>query len=94
MYRANGGDGRNRTADTKIFSPLLYQLSYNPRKGKKKWRARQDSNLRHAVLETAALPTELLQCMMLLKVGGSGGIRTHGIEGLQASALGRLRHAP
>ncbi len=25
---ANGGWGRNRTADTRIFSPLLYQLSY------------------------------------------------------------------
>ena len=24
----NGGQGRNRTADTGIFSPLLYQLSY------------------------------------------------------------------
>jgi hypothetical protein len=23
-----GGSGRNRTADTRIFSPLLYQLSY------------------------------------------------------------------
>ena len=23
-----GGKGRNRTADTGIFSPLLYQLSY------------------------------------------------------------------
>jgi hypothetical protein len=23
-----GGQGRNRTADTWIFSPLLYQLSY------------------------------------------------------------------
>ena len=22
------GDGRDRTADTRIFSPLLYQLSY------------------------------------------------------------------
>ncbi len=22
------GDGRNRTADTRIFSPLLYRLSY------------------------------------------------------------------
>ncbi len=22
------GSGRNRTADTRIFSPLLYQLSY------------------------------------------------------------------
>ena len=24
----NGGRGRNRTNDTRIFSPLLYQLSY------------------------------------------------------------------
>ena len=23
-----GGSGRNRTTDTRIFSPLLYQLSY------------------------------------------------------------------
>ncbi len=23
-----GGAGRNRTADTRIFSPLLYRLSY------------------------------------------------------------------
>ena len=25
---AFGGQGRNRTTDTRIFSPLLYQLSY------------------------------------------------------------------
>ena len=24
----NGGKGRSRTGDTRIFSPLLYQLSY------------------------------------------------------------------
>ena len=24
----NGGQGRNRTADTGIFNPLLYRLSY------------------------------------------------------------------
>ncbi len=24
----HGGSGRNRTADTRIFSPLLYRLSY------------------------------------------------------------------
>ena len=24
----NGGQSRNRTNDTRIFSPLLYQLSY------------------------------------------------------------------
>ena len=26
--RNSGGRGRNRTADTRIFNPLLYQLSY------------------------------------------------------------------
>ena len=26
--QANGGLGRNRTTDTRIFNPLLYQLSY------------------------------------------------------------------
>src|SRR5438132_9535193 len=26
--RVTGGQGRNRTTDTRIFSPLLYQLSY------------------------------------------------------------------
>ena len=25
---SSGGQGRNRTTDTRIFSPLLYQLSY------------------------------------------------------------------
>ncbi len=28
-----GGQGQNRTADTGIFSPLLYQLSYLPAPG-------------------------------------------------------------
>jgi hypothetical protein len=28
ILRGNGGQGRNRTIDTRIFSPLLYQLSY------------------------------------------------------------------
>ena len=26
--KQDGGSGRNRTADTRIFSPLLYRLSY------------------------------------------------------------------
>ena len=29
----DGGQGRNRTADTGIFSPLLYRLSYLAPKG-------------------------------------------------------------
>ncbi len=29
MYdQRNGAQGRNRTTDTRIFNPLLYQLSY------------------------------------------------------------------
>ena len=28
MRGVDGGQGQNRTADTRIFSPLLYQLSY------------------------------------------------------------------
>ncbi len=28
MRRRNGAQGRNRTTDTRIFNPLLYQLSY------------------------------------------------------------------
>ena len=27
-FRNRGASGRNRTNDTRIFSPLLYQLSY------------------------------------------------------------------
>ena len=28
MKDENGAQGRNRTTDTRIFNPLLYQLSY------------------------------------------------------------------
>ncbi|MDI3534722.1 MAG: hypothetical protein PWQ82_1087 [Thermosediminibacterales bacterium] len=41
--QTNGASGRNRTTDTRIFSPLLYQLSY---RGKIKWRPRRGSNPR------------------------------------------------
>ena len=39
----------------------------------KNWQGQKDSNPRHAVLETAALPTELYP----YKYGGEDGIRTH-----------------
>ena len=32
--KLDGGQGRNRTTDTRIFSPLLYQLSYLAAGGK------------------------------------------------------------
>ena len=38
---AYGASGRGRTGDTRIFSPLLYQLSYRG-----KWRPRRGSNPR------------------------------------------------
>ena len=28
LFKSKGGSGRNRTADTGIFNPLLYRLSY------------------------------------------------------------------
>ena len=34
MIERKGAGGRNRTVDTRIFSPLLYRLSY-PGRGKK-----------------------------------------------------------
>ncbi len=34
-YCFNGGQGRNRTTDTRIFSPLLYRLSYLAVTGKR-----------------------------------------------------------
>ncbi len=34
MWREDGGQGRNRTNDTRIFNPLLYQLSYLATDGK------------------------------------------------------------
>jgi hypothetical protein len=50
---AYGGLGRNRTADTRIFSPLLYRLSYQA----DSWLRGQDSNLRPSGYEPDELPT-------------------------------------
>ena len=41
MFQRHGASGRSRTNDTRIFSPLLYQLSYRG-----KWRPRWGSNPR------------------------------------------------
>ena len=46
-----GASGRNRTNDTGIFSPLLYQLSYRGI-----WRRHPDSDRGIEVLQTCALP--------------------------------------
>ena len=36
LKRVNGGGTRNRTRDTRIFSPLLYRLSYPANKKRSK----------------------------------------------------------
>ncbi len=33
-FSCSGGLGRNRTADTRIFNPLLYRLSYRAKEAK------------------------------------------------------------
>lgn len=33
VHKKESGQGRNRTGDTWIFSPLLYQLSYLSKRG-------------------------------------------------------------
>ena len=50
-----GTHGWARTSNPLVNSEVLYLLSYMG-----VWQGRQDLNLRHPVLETGALPTELL----------------------------------
>ena len=47
----NGASDRNRTNDTRIFSPLLYQLSYRG----KKWRPGTGSNRRPLAWQASVL---------------------------------------
>jgi hypothetical protein len=37
LKRRDGGQGQNRTADTRIFNPLLYQLSYLANRDSQTW---------------------------------------------------------
>src|SRR5262245_59867120 len=39
-HHRGGGSARNRTGDTRIFSPLLYQLSYRAPRGRANKRSR------------------------------------------------------
>tara|TARA_B100000035_G_scaffold284969_1_gene268242 strand:- start:156 stop:425 length:270 start_codon:yes stop_codon:yes gene_type:complete len=58
--RNNGAQGRDRTTDTRIFSPLLYQLSYL---GDETRNARQDLGL-------YVITSALSRCVAGLKMGG------------------------
>ena len=42
--RLNGGEGRNRTVDTTIFSRMLYQLSYLATGGNRSLQRNDDHN--------------------------------------------------
>ena len=58
-----GGQGRNRTTDTRIFSPLLYRLSYLARTGEfviKLW-FKAASNSKDIVLALNLLPVTYCQ---------------------------------
>ena len=67
--RPNGAGARNRTADLRITSALLYQLSYTSSEiraagsrvdpEKETWCEGAESNCRHTDFQSVALPTEL-----------------------------------
>ena len=70
---SNGGFGQNRTADTRIFSPLLYRLSYETI-----WLREKDLNQRPSGYEPDELPDcSIPRCVnKFLDNGGGTGIRT------------------
>ncbi len=43
LFKSRGGSGRNRTADTGIFNPLLYRLSYRASDLKGRYRSKLQS---------------------------------------------------
>ena len=63
----HGASGQNRTVDTRIFSPLLYRLSY---RGIHKWRPRSDLNWRSSPWQgdmlTATPRGRVLTCVSYL----------------------------
>ena len=62
----NGGLSRNRTNDTRIFSPLLYQLSYETT-----WLREKDLNQRPPGYEPDELPdcSTLEECLHAAQLG-------------------------
>ena len=78
-----GAWGRNRTNDTRIFSPLLYQLSYPGTLGGK-WSGQRDSNSLPPPWQGGALPNELCPHMATEK-----GLEpsTSGVTGRRSNRL-------
>ena len=71
-----GAPSRSRTCNPRVKSPLLCQLSYR----REKWYPLTDSNRRHSVCRTDALPVELRGH------GGQCGSRTRHRRALEAPA--------
>ena len=67
LHHSNGGSGRNRTSDTRIFSPLLYRLSYGTKMAV--WTGLEPAT--SAVTGRHSKPTELPGH------GDACGVRTH-----------------
>ena len=71
----SGGGARNRSGDTRIFSPLLYQLSY-PAFDFSKWRSWRDSNSRPSAWQADAL-TDWATAPQISCHGGRNRFRTY-----------------
>ena len=59
LFRATGAEAQNRTGDTRIFSPLLYRLSYLGTKNR--ICLFEGSILVKAFLDTAHIPEGILK---------------------------------
>ena len=55
LRKRDGGLGRNRTTDTRIFNPLLYRLSYRAKASN--YSRRKQATSRQGALETPRLNT-------------------------------------
>jgi hypothetical protein len=90
LYPCTGAQSRNRTSDTRIFSPLLYQLSYLgiwvkikmaliKAESKIAMAEKEGFEPSHPYSRSTPLAGEPLQPLEYFSVhcGGEGGIRTH-----------------
>ena len=83
-YQTYGAQGRNRTNDTRIFSPLLYHLSYLGTV-KEKWSGQRGSNSLPPPWQGGALPDELCPHIMATEKGLEPS--TSGVTGRRSNRL-------
>ena len=73
----NGGQGQNRTADTRIFSPLLYRLSYLAGAANTTNRASAPRGIkapRHLFVKSAVKSAVKSGCATFLSAAGQVGL--------------------